>query len=109
MIAQAQKTTAETTQYYSPAEYLEMEVRSAERHEYRDGAIFLMTGAMPNHNRITLNLGSCLHFAFRGQPYEVFTVDQRLWIPQQHIYTYPDVMVIGGGATTAGRAQRYSD
>jgi Uma2 family endonuclease len=32
----------------------------------------------------------------RGQPYEVFVNDQRVWIPSQGIYTYPDVMVVGG-------------
>jgi Uma2 family endonuclease len=55
-----------------------------------------MTGGMPNHNRITLNIVSALHFAFKGKSYEVFVTDQRLWIPEENIYTYPDVMVIQG-------------
>jgi Uma2 family endonuclease len=31
----------------------------------------------------------------RGKPYETFHVDQRLWIPERNLYTYPDVMVLG--------------
>ncbi|WP_242038979.1 Uma2 family endonuclease, partial [Anabaena lutea] len=28
------------------------------------------------------------------QPYQVFVTDQRLWIPDKKIHTYPDVMVV---------------
>jgi Uma2 family endonuclease len=81
---------------YSPEEYLEMEVKSDIRHEYRDGEIFAMSGAMPNHNRITRNLCTLMTVALRGGRCEVFVTDQRLWIPQRRIYTYPDVIVIEG-------------
>jgi Uma2 family endonuclease len=81
---------------YSPEEYLQMEVQSDIRHEFRDGEIIQMTGGTPNHNRITLNIASALHFAFKGKSYEAFVTDQRLWIPEQQIYTYPDVIVIQG-------------
>ncbi len=91
MIAQIQERIL-----YSPAEYLEMEGESELRHEYLDGEIVPMAGAMPNHNRITLNIGSELRFAFKGKPWEVFVADQRLWIPARRIYTYPDVMVVAG-------------
>jgi Uma2 family endonuclease len=30
------------------------------------------------------------------QPYRVFVTDQRLWIPEKRIYTYPDVMIVQG-------------
>jgi Uma2 family endonuclease len=91
MIAQAQASRT-----YSPAEYLELEVASETRHEYINGEIVPMTGGMPNHNQILLNLAGALNFALRQQPYRVFAADQRLWIPQHRIYTYPDVMVIQG-------------
>jgi Uma2 family endonuclease len=98
-LAQVDRSVASTdvqTRLYSPEEYLEMEVLSEERHEYRDGEIIPMAGAMPNHNRVTLNVASVMNFAFKGTSYEVFTVDQRLWIPKKRIYTYPDVLVIQG-------------
>jgi len=79
---------------YSIEEYLESEISSEERHAYLDGEIVLMAGGTPNHNKITGNLYSALNFVLKRQPYEVYVSDQRLWIPEQRIYTYPDVMVI---------------
>ncbi len=82
--------------YYSPEEYLEIEVKSEERHEYIDGQIIPKTGGTPNHNQIAGNFSAALNFALKRQPYRVFVTDQRLWIPQKRINTYPDVMVIAG-------------
>ncbi|MFB2975406.1 Uma2 family endonuclease [Microseira sp. BLCC-F43] len=82
--------------YYSPEEYLELEVNSEERHEYIDGQIIPMTGGTPNHNQIALNLSGSLNFALKRQSYRVFVTDQRLWIPKKRIHTYPDVMVVQG-------------
>jgi Uma2 family endonuclease len=79
---------------YSPAEYLAMEVNAEERHAYIDGETVPMPGGLPNHNQITLNLAGTLNFALKRQPYCVFALDQRLWIPQRRTYTYPDVMVV---------------
>jgi Uma2 family endonuclease len=80
--------------YYSPAEYLELEVNSEERHEYIDGQIIPITGGTPNHNQIAGNFSAALNFALKRQPYRVFVTDQRLWIPKKRIHTYPDVMVL---------------
>jgi Uma2 family endonuclease len=91
MIAQVDET-----KYYTSEEYLQLEVNSQERHEYIDGEIVVMTGGTPNHNKIALNFSAALHFAFKRQPYQVFITDQRLWIPDKRIYTYPDIMVIEG-------------
>jgi Uma2 family endonuclease len=87
---------AEEKKIYSPEEYLDLETQSQERHEYINGEITLMVGGLPNHNRIILNIAAALNFALKRQPYDVFVTDQRLWIPQKRIYTYPDVMVIQG-------------
>ncbi|NJK35255.1 MAG: Uma2 family endonuclease [Oscillatoriales cyanobacterium SM2_2_1] len=78
----------------SPQEYLETEVRSHLRHEYKNGEISEMTGGKPNHNMIVLNLATVLNYALKRKPYRAFVTDQRLWIPDRQIYTYPDVMVI---------------
>ncbi|MGI0485741.1 Uma2 family endonuclease [Pantanalinema rosaneae CENA516] len=79
---------------YTLEEYLEFEVASEERHEYRNGEVRRMTGGTPNHNDITGNLYILLKLALRGKPYRTFYTDQRLWIPDRNLYTYPDVMVI---------------
>jgi Uma2 family endonuclease len=91
MIAQVQEKRA-----YSPEEYLELELRCKTRNEYIDGEIISMSGATPNHNRITGNFYAALNFALKRQPYEVFVTDQRIWIPRKKIYTYPDVVVVKG-------------
>ncbi|APB33679.1 Uncharacterized protein conserved in cyanobacteria [Gloeomargarita lithophora Alchichica-D10] len=85
-----------TSRTYTPEEYLALEIASETRNEYINGAIIPMPGGMPNHNLIILNLASILHFALKTQGYQVFVTDQRLWIPDYKIYTYPDIMVISG-------------
>jgi Uma2 family endonuclease len=79
---------------YTREEYLEFEVASEERHEYVNGDIRLMTGGTPNHNDIAGNLYVQIKLALKGKPYRTFYTDQRLWIPDRSLYTYPDVMVI---------------
>jgi len=85
---------AQEQRYYTPEEYLELEINSEERHEYINGKIILRTGGTPNHNTVALNLSAALNVALKRQPYEVFITDQRLWIPEKRIHTYPDVMVM---------------
>jgi Uma2 family endonuclease len=85
---------AQAHKLYSPEEYLELEINSEERHEYIRGDIIPMTGGTLNHNKIALNLSSSLNFALKRQPYDVFVTDQRVWIPEAQIHTYPDVMVV---------------
>jgi len=82
--------------YYTPEEYLQLEEVAEYKSEYIDGEIIPMAGGTTNHNRLALNLSTGLNFAFKKQDYEVFMGDVRLWIPNKHIYTYPDVMVIAG-------------
>jgi Uma2 family endonuclease len=86
----------EKQKIYTPQEYLDLEIEAKERHEYRNGEIIVMPGGTPNHNRITGNFYAALNFAFKGQLYDVFITDQRLWIPSKKTYTYPDIMIVQG-------------
>ncbi|WP_413165545.1 Uma2 family endonuclease [Capilliphycus salinus ALCB114379] len=88
MIAQTEK------KIYTIEEYLELELTSETRNEYRNGEIIPMTAGTPNHNDISGNLYIALSLFLKGKPYERFHVDQRLWIPAVSLYTYPDVMVV---------------
>ena len=88
MIAQTEK------KIYTAEEYLELELASETRSEYRDGEIIPMTGGTPAHNEIVINLAAFLKLALRGKPFHLFSADQRLWIPALSLYTYPDVMVV---------------
>jgi Uma2 family endonuclease len=78
----------------SPAEYLKLEVKSTNRHEYRRGEIIEMTGGTPTHNEIIGALTVILRVSLKGKPLQVFVTDQRLFIPDRQVYTYPDVMVV---------------
>lgn len=79
---------------YTPEEYLSLEINSDIRHEYRKGEMIPMTGGTPAHNQLVSALNALLWFGLRGKPYSVFMTDQRLWIPDRQLYTYPDGMVI---------------
>ncbi len=77
----------------SLTDYFEIEIHSETRNEYIDGEINPMTGSTPTHNRIIGNLFATLHGSLEN-PYLVFVTDQRLWIPDRKIATYPDVMIM---------------
>jgi Uma2 family endonuclease len=82
--------------YYTREEYLALEEAAEYKSEYLDGEIVPMAGGTTNHNHIIVNLVAHLKFALRGQNYNLFTSDVRLWIPGYRRYTYPDVMAIAG-------------
>ena len=86
--------TIEATKTYTPGAYLALETESETRSEYRNGEIVPMTGGTPTHNEITNNLNVLLRTSLKGQPYRIFLLDQRLWVPDRKLYTYPDVMVV---------------
>jgi Uma2 family endonuclease len=84
----------EEKKIYTLEEYLELEVNSDTRHEYLNGEIIPMTGGTPEHNEIASILNAALRVSLKGQPYSIFVADQRLWIPDRRLYTYPDVVVV---------------
>lgn len=86
--------TTVPTKIYTPEEYLELEITAEIRNEYRNGEIIPMTGGTPTHNEIIGALTVILRLALKGKPLQVFITDQRLWIPDRKIHTYPDVMVV---------------
>lgn len=87
---------AKEQRYYTPQEYLELETAAEYRSEYIDGQTFPTVIALPNHNLISGNFHARLNHTFREKPYYPFMSDLRLWIPDYQLYTYPDVMIIGG-------------
>ncbi|MEQ9548500.1 MAG: Uma2 family endonuclease [Coleofasciculus sp. G3-WIS-01] len=88
MITQLEQKT------YTPEEYLDFETASTERHDYINGEIIPMTGGTPDHNELSIGLAAFLKLGLRGKNYRIFATDQRLWIPDANLYTYPDVMVV---------------
>ncbi|NBD31800.1 MAG: Uma2 family endonuclease, partial [Cyanobacteria bacterium] len=87
-------TSTTQQQLYSVEEYLEFETLATERHEYINGVIRSMAGGSPRHNTIKVNLMIALGLALKNTSYRVFDSDQRLWIPENRTFTYPDVTVV---------------
>lgn len=81
---------------YTRQEYLDFEVNSQEKHEYIDGEVRKMASETPNHNLILGEVCFACNLALKGKDYDIFVSDQRLWIPEKNIYTYPDIMIIQG-------------
>jgi Uma2 family endonuclease len=73
-------STAAEKKRWTVAQYLEMEARSLDKHEFFDGEIFDMVGASPEHNLIVGNLIQSLKNALRGKC-RVYPSDQRLLLP----------------------------
>lgn len=82
--------------YLISKEYLETERAATYKSEYYQGEVFAMAGAGNNHNVITGNLIGILYGFLRGRGCTVYPSDMRLHIPENGLYTYPDVMVACG-------------
>jgi Uma2 family endonuclease len=82
------------------AEYLEFEKNSNEKHEYYQGELFAMAGARVAHNRIVTRLTMLLGQRLRGKSCEPFNSDQRIHIPENSLFTYPDISIVCGPVKT---------
>jgi Uma2 family endonuclease len=80
--------------YISPQDYLEMEVRSNERHEYFDGRIYAMSGASYNHNYIVSNLVKKISSLLDDKDCDFFVSDQRVASPLMDSFVYPDITIL---------------
>lgn len=83
-------------EHYSPEEYLALEDAAEFRSEYINGQIIPMAGGSINHNRLAGNMYSALNIRFADNGFEPFIGDVKVWLPEQRIYTYPDVMIVAG-------------
>lgn len=80
----------------SVAEYLAFEKASLEKHEFFQGEVFAMAGASARHNVIFSNLFAALFSRLKGKPCQPYGSDLRIHIPQNGLFTYPDISVICG-------------
>ena len=86
---------------FTVAEYLEMERTSDVKHEFYKGEIFAMAGAGARHNIIYTNLFGQLYNALNGKPCRPYGSNMRIHIPENTLYTYPDISIICGDITTS--------
>lgn len=87
---------------FTEEEYLQMEKAATERHEYYKGEIFkmhghgdllAMSGAGNRHNIIFSNLFGGLAIKLKGKSCQPYGPDMRVNIPENTLYTYPDISV----------------
>lgn len=88
--------TAQPEKRYSEDEYLELEREADYKSEYYRGEIFAMAGAGHNHNRIVENLSIEIGSFFKGKSCRTYSSDQRIHIPANGLYTYPDLLIVCG-------------
>jgi Uma2 family endonuclease len=80
--------------HFSLKDYLDVEERSGFRHEYYKGTVFAMAGASFEHNRIVFNMTRSLILKMQGKSCDIFGSDQRVHIPSNSLYTYPDLTIV---------------
>ncbi|MBD2386505.1 Uma2 family endonuclease [Cylindrospermum sp. FACHB-282] len=79
--------------YITPEEYLELEENSPIKHEYIDGYIYAMAGALEAHVTIAGNLFALLRNHVRGSGCRVYISDMKARVESLNRFYYPDVMV----------------
>ena len=73
-------------------EYLDIEERSFEKHEYHNGKLFTMAGGTPYHSIIAMNIMAAIKAAMRANELSnsVFNSDAKVWLPVFNHYVYAD-------------------
>jgi Uma2 family endonuclease len=79
--------------YITPEQYLELEEKSPIKHEYINGYIYAMAGALDPHVTIALNTAMLLRNHLRGSGCRVYISDMKARIESLNRFYYPDVMV----------------
>ncbi len=90
---------------YTCEQYLALEEKSTDKHEYINGEIIIIPGTTTNHNKIAGNFYKNFPLTLNNQNYDIYMSDVKLWIPQYNIYTYPDVMIIRGNPVYEGEGK----
>ena len=86
--------------YITQEEYLNSERLAIEKHEYFQGEIFAMSGASIPHNIIFRNTFGDIINKLKGKSCQPFGSDLRIFIPENTLYTYPDISIICGEIET---------
>jgi Uma2 family endonuclease len=80
---------------YTIEEYLDIERRTGERHEFYDGQVIRMSGGSISHNRVSRNIVQHLGNALdEKNDFELFGSDQKIYLPKLNAYLYPDAIVV---------------
>ncbi len=81
-------------------QYLATERVAVEKHEYYQGQVYAMSGTSLAHNIIFKNLFIDIGSKLKGKKCQPFGSDLRIHIPENSLYTYPDISIICGTPST---------
>jgi Uma2 family endonuclease len=87
--------TALNDRHRSLADFLAWERQQAERYEWVNGIVRMMTGGTVAHNRLTRNCARALENRLQGSDCEVFASDMKVVSPEDDVM-YPDVVIVCG-------------
>jgi len=99
--------SAQPKKFFTVEEYLEMELTATYKSEYYNGEIFpmgeiegdtpdAMAGALPVHNAVQSNIMHEFNSTIRSKGCFPFGSDQQIFVPENGLYTYPDISVFCG-------------
>ncbi len=84
--------------HYTAEEYLALERKAEYKSEFFNGEIFMMAGASERHNVIATSLTILIGNHLWRKSCQPYGSDMRLHIPENSLYTYPDLTVVCGKA-----------
>lgn len=83
-------------QFVSVKEYLEQEKLSFQKREFYKGEVFAIAGVGSRHNVIFKNVYLAVGNALKGKTCQPYGSDLRIHIPENTLFTYPDISIICG-------------
>jgi Uma2 family endonuclease len=96
--------TPKSKPYFTVDQYLAIERKAKERHEYLDGEIYAMAGESDPHGEVTVNISGILYLQLRGSSCRIRIKDTKVrsgpepTLPHATagLYSYPDIIVVCG-------------
>ena len=86
-------------------EYLALEERATEKHEFLDGQMYAMSGGTLEHSAIIATLLMELGGMLRGERCRLYDSNLRVKSMVTGLYTYPDVSIVCGKPELEGDAR----
>lgn len=91
----SEKILSQSDKNYTAEEYLKMERRRANKHEFSNGKIMAAAGSTRRHNLIGTNTTIAVGSRLRGHKCEIYANDMRVR-QSANRFCYPDVVVVSG-------------
>ena len=77
-------------------EYLALERRSHQRHEYLEGQVYAMAGESPEYSFINANLTAIFVSQLKGSRCRAFSPNMKVRTGPAGLYSYPDLAIVCG-------------